>query len=314
MERYILYQVANEKTSIRSYDKCAYVRILGSFPNKYLAQRYCDQKLDPEYEVRIAPERQWRLIMNQRYDETINAAESEKYDRLMEFHTITRETKEAAVRQAVEKKEAGELSNAAYMDSIVQLEILDTNVEIFNKEYPKVPGQNFCVIAVIPDYENKIAYEAKLQSLALMAEKDYTTERNKLAHNNIQEAKEFSKTNYMKEWSIGRDTAEIPGDSPMFMVLGTFDTEEAAKEFLEAYQDHKDVAKACISMYHFVKVRAIETVLVQRHYQDTQQQQLMDALYKARKLSEVSKDNISSSVSNTSNTSNMSNVSNTSTA
>lgn len=284
MERYILYQVANEKTSIRSYDKCAYLRILGSFPNKYLAQRYCDQKLDPEYEVRVAPERQWRLIMNHCMDESIHKAEAAKYDRLMELHTITREKKEATVRQAVEKKEAGELSNAAYMESTVQPETLDTNVEIFNKEYPKVPGQNFCVIAVIPDYENKIAYEAKLQSLAECAEKDYTIARNKIAHTNMEQAKEFSKVNYMKEWSNGRDTSEVPGDSPMFMVLGTFDTEEAAKEFLENYHEHKDIAKACISMYHFVKVRDIETVLVQRHYQDSQQQQLMDALYKARKL------------------------------
>jgi hypothetical protein len=62
MERYILYQVANEKTSIRSYDKCAYVRILGSFANKQLAKAYCSQKLDPQYEVRMAPERQWRLL------------------------------------------------------------------------------------------------------------------------------------------------------------------------------------------------------------------------------------------------------------
>jgi hypothetical protein len=225
--------------------------------------------------------------MNAPMDDSIHEKEAEKYDRLMELHTITRDAKEAAVRKAIEEKQPGELSNAAYMPSSTNISdnasALD-NIEILNKEYPKVPGQNFCVIAIIPDYENKIAYEAKLQALSNEAEKDYIQERNKLAHNNINDAKDFSKVEYLKEWSTGKDTSEIPGDSPMFMALGTFETEEASKEFLDTYQDHKDIAKACISMYNFVKVRQIETVLVQRHYQDPQQQQLMDAFYKAQKL------------------------------
>ena len=100
----------------------------------------------------------------------------------------------------------------------------------------------------------------------------------------MEDAKSLSKNEYIQNWSLDKDTSEIPGDNPMFMILGTFESEDAAKEFLDTYQDHKDVAKACISMYNFVKVRDIETVLVQRHYQDPQQQQLMDAFFKARKV------------------------------
>lgn len=312
---FVLYQVANEKTAIKSFDKCAYLRILGSFPTRELAQRHV-RKIGDTYEIRIAPTDTWRLLLNRPYDNDIHTYEGLKHSKLMELHTFTLEQKQKAVQQQFESKALGQIQTTAMFGKSTDLPdedctgINSSNINsngpvghsqtVSTTQYvPKVPGQNFAVVAIMPDYENKILYEQKLNKYVPEAEEAYSlvkkSLRNECLRNGgtLQEADKIilpNKAEFMMQYSKQCDTSEIPGDEPMVQFLGCFNTEEEAKDFLEKIKQVgllPDISKACVTMYEFFKVRHIESANVQRYYQDPTTQQLMDAFFKARKLADT---------------------------
>lgn len=291
---FVLYQVANQKTAIQSSDGCAYLRILGSFPTRELANRHL-RKIGDDYEIRIAPTDTWRLLVNRPYDSGIHEYEGQKYEKLIELHSITREKKEAAVQKHFEEKSLGQIDTSSMFEKKSIVDFPRSN----HQDVPKVPGQNYAVLAIVPDYENKIAYEQKLNKYVPEAENSYNHAvkclRNECIRNGgtVGEASLLeppNKSEFMKEYSKLCDTSEIAGDEPMVQFLGCFETESEAKEFLDKLQQVgilKEYSKACVNMYEFFKVRHIESSEIQRYYQDETTQQLMDAFFKARKLAKT---------------------------
>ena len=277
---FVLYQIANEKTSIRSADGCAYVRVLGLFKDRKKAMQHIEIVGD-EYEIRIAPVGQWKVLLNRSMnDPDFHEAEATKYEKLLEMHTMTQEAKDQAVKKAFEEKQPGELR----IESMFERKAVDAAVPKTKQQtVPKISGQDYAVIAIVPDYENKIAYEAKLGSLVPSAERAYIAARNNLAHTNISEAKDLDKAEFMDNWSKDQDTTELPGDEPLVQFLRTFHTEEEAKEFLQKDASLKEYSKACIEMYQFVRLRDLDKMQIMRYYQDPEQQVLMDAFRKALK-------------------------------
>jgi hypothetical protein len=232
-----------------------------------------------DFEVRIAPVGQWKVLLNASYDTpNFHDKEVRKYETLLQMHTMTQEAKDAAVKKAFEEKQPGELRIESMFEKKPIEPALPTKVR---QSVPKVSGQSFAVIAIVPDYENKIAYEAKLGSLVPAAERAFVAARNQVAHSNIAAAQEMQKAEFMDKWSQEQDTTELPGDEPLVQFLGTFHTEQEAKDFLENHKELKEYSKACIEMYEFIRLRDLDKMQIMRYYQDKEQQVLMDAFRKA---------------------------------
>lgn len=288
---FVLYQIAHEKTSIRSSDGCAWLRVIGFFNTMPNALRYV-KKLPP-MEVRIAPVNSWRVALNETV-QTMDNAELMKtlevmhFEKMMEAFKKSVDESHARVQDAVDNKTAGTLDESVVF-----------SIETAYKDMPDaavpdvecVPGQNVCVLSLVPDVYNMSSMQQKLQDLVRQGDEAFKArivERNTQFHYTGALEDKLDKVQFLQDWSKTKDTSEIPGDQPLVRFMGVFETDADAKAFCDTLD--REFTHVCISVGHFVRLRDVAYVNTKRYYDNPKLQTLMDALAKAKQQQKAAQD------------------------
>jgi hypothetical protein len=281
---FILYQIANEQTCIKSSDGCAWLRVIGFFNSKENALRHTT-KLEP-MEIRIAPVNTWRVVLNEPA-QTLDNAELMKtlevahFDSMMDIFHKSVDESHARVQDAVDNRKPGAL------DESVCFSVDTGHKDIGASSVPDVitlAGQNVCVVSLVPDVHNMSHMQHKLQNLLREGEEAFKAriaERNTQFHYTGALEDKLDKVEFLQSWSKTKDTSEIPGDQPLVRFMGVFETDADAKSFCDTLD--RDYTHVCITVGHFVRLRDVAHVNTKRYYDNPKLQTLMDALSKAKK-------------------------------
>jgi hypothetical protein len=273
---FVLYQLANEKGSLQSADGATYVCVRGCFATKESALRYASRY---NVEIRIAPLKNWTICLN---GSTDHAVEEIHFKGLMEAYDTENETAETRVKDNVLQKVPGTFDERIFIPlqrsgGAVE-ERLEENPKSVLPEIPTPAGQNVCLVAIVPD----IFHEKRVQELQTkritQAKADYISTKNGIYRSSgeVLEEEPFYAT-----WNKDHPHSELPGDEPLLMFLGIYETESKAKESLVEHET-LNVPKACISMGRWIRIRDLKTVKTERTYADPKLQILMNALHKAQ--------------------------------
>lgn len=280
---FVLYQLANEKGSLQSADGATYVCVRGCFATKESALRYASRYT---VEIRIAPLKNWTICLN---GSTDHAVEEIHFKGLMEAYETENETAETRVKDNVLQKVPGTFDERIFIPlkraggaGGVE-DRLEENPKSVLPDIPTPAGQNVCLVAIVPD----IFHEKRVQDLQTkritQAKADYISTKNGIYRSSgeVLEEEPFYAT-----WNTEHPQTELPGDEPLLMFLGIYETESKAKESLSEHET-LNVTKACISMGRWIRIRDLKTVKTERTYADPKLQILMNALHKAQDTANV---------------------------
>lgn len=268
---FVLYQLATEKGSLQSADGSTYVCVRGCFATKESALRFASRY---NVEIRVAPLNAWTICLN---GSTDHAVEEIHYKGLLEAYETDNETAEARVKDNVFQKLPGTFDERIFLP-LSRKETVEENPKSILPEIPVPAGQNVCLIAMIPDvFHEKRVHDLQTKRLA-QAKADYISSKNGMYRSSGEVLEEEP---YYKTWNAEHPQADLPGDEPLLMFLGVYETEAKAKDALSDH-DALNAPKACISMGRWIRLRDMKTVKTERTYADPKLQLLMTALHKAQ--------------------------------
>jgi hypothetical protein len=222
----------------------------------------------------------WTICLNGSTDHQV---EQLHFKGLLEAYELEEQASEERVKQNVLQKVTGSFDETIFLplkgpDGSVRTTVQSTNRAL--PDIPTPPGQNVCLIAVVPD----VFHEQRIQDLQskrlASAKKDYISTKNGIYRSSgeILEEREFYET-----WNKEHPENELPGDEPLLRFLGVYETESKAKDALSLFND-LNMPKACISMGRWIRLRDIKTVKTERMYSDPKLQILLGALDQAKDL------------------------------
>ena len=152
---WVLYNLAHKYTKIRSLDGDAWIRVLGFFQFKEEALAHAKKLCKVEnMEIRIAPQNEFRVLLRTDYDaNNVNKErEIEKYHFLMDRHLNNRKKAFEETLKNAEAKVVGSIAENQY-----EIASFETKKEFLEGNMKDISNtlrmQNFCAVAVIPDYE-----------------------------------------------------------------------------------------------------------------------------------------------------------------
>jgi len=196
---WIIYNLAHKFTKIRSSDGDAWIRVLGFFAKQEEAIKYAKKYAEYDnIEIRISPQNQFKVMMKYDYknDQLMLLREKEvnKYYMLLDLHKEKRSHAFKETYDNAKNHQVGKLKNND--ESQIDEDLAKVEEEVFAKENNSfsqlnesvknvtmtIRMQNFCGIAVIPDYlhieeENKEFEDWERKRLLF-----YSGLRNRLVH------------------------------------------------------------------------------------------------------------------------------------
>lgn len=268
--QFVLFQVANQKGSIRARDGATHVRVLGFFSSKARAQQAA-KSFDAD--VRIAPTCAWNILLNT--SEPNQEREQTHYTALMDAYLSDKKKNLDDVMSRADTKSCPELSY-----SMKKAPLDDSRPIVYETTTCSLPpGQQVCLFAAVPDIFNRWRYNDDVAEVAKKVDTLFQGAQQATGDS----SRPLDKAAFYKEHAVA--PPELPGDEPLIDFIGVFETEQKSKEFLDTYEDLKEFPRACVSMGTWVRIRDIHTVDVKRYYQDEVLQLFMDGLRTANKRS-----------------------------
>jgi hypothetical protein len=184
--KFVLYNAAHEHTRIKSCDKEAWIRVLGFFNTRESALKQASKLsvFEPQ-EIRIAPVAEFRLIMKQVTDKSI---EESKHHRLLETHANNRVKAFADTRKNADNRIMGDLKFSPR--ERVEAHITQTH-KIVTGGLKKIPAdfeqrmQKFAAIAVVPDYEHESVLEQRVKIWEKLNACNESKLRNEVLHKSL---------------------------------------------------------------------------------------------------------------------------------
>ena len=213
---WVLYNCAHKDASIKSADGEAWVRILGFFQSKPEALSHANKlcAIDEGTEIRIAPVGEFRILLNEKCNESTRVREVEKHAFLLDAHKKSRvksfqETAKNAMernmgtlvfpareRAAEHLREFSPEDDYTDMPTLVKFEDSDeikTPPRIKQETQTPVKNispnetlrmQRFAAMSIIPDYE----HDNKIETLVNDWEKSRDAEYSKIRNAVVRES------------------------------------------------------------------------------------------------------------------------------
>lgn len=152
---WILYNLAHKFTKIRSNDGDAWIRVLGFFNLKDDALKHAKKlsQID-DVEIRVAPQNEFRLLMRTVPSVQTRDIETKKYHLLMDLHNKTRQHAREETLSNAENHSVGNIkSHDVHTSEKNVSSSLPPSEDTVKSITTTLRMQNFCAIAIIPDYE-----------------------------------------------------------------------------------------------------------------------------------------------------------------
>lgn len=217
---FVLYNVAHAHSSIQSHDKKAWVRILGRFETREAAMKHAGalSTHDAGIEIRICPLNTFRLLLATKYsdkktvlDMVTREREVEKYAFIQKRHKESRVKAKEEVQRNSEQRQMGDLSfspqerlEAHSPPKLIQSnQIMETSIAALPISRDlEVRGQNFCAIAVIPDYEAMDRDEFTMRMWENSLKNSYSEAKNTAFKNISSDKKVPSVRTLLADWIV----------------------------------------------------------------------------------------------------------------
>ena len=205
MSGFVLYNAAHARSSIRSPDNKAWIRVLGFFDTKDAALEHSKMLnshdvLEPT-EIRIAPLKSFRIMLREKMTAKnlveLRERETKKHEFLISTHLKMRSNAMKQTRENAESRTMGETSS---LDTLSQIETEPLKVNFsFKNDYDynntnkknvssvlrdqEIRMQRFAAISIIPDYEVLSKRARDVLAVEADAKRDYINKKNEAFNN-----------------------------------------------------------------------------------------------------------------------------------